>query len=148
MIKQHSLVERSIFLVISHNKANLRFLGSRRSRTYEFATVIYLNLTLHDFTMSLVKRLLGFLQPLLFLVDLTVPARRHSIRELSFFEQLEINVSLGGRQSNIGSTHRSSAFTSILCSLPRKGFKWDMLYLRGLGNQRCIFNRLPPKNRG
>ncbi len=49
---------------------------------------------------------------------------------------------------NSSNTHRSSVFTIIWCSLLRKVFEWDMRHLRGLGNQRCICNRLPPKNRG
>ncbi len=59
-----------------------------------------------------------------------------------------LNVSLDGRQSNSSNTHRSSAFISILCSLPRKGFEGYMRYLRGLGSQSCNCNRLPSKNRG
>ncbi len=58
------------------------------------------------------------------------------------------NVTLGGRQSNSSNTYRSSAFTSILRSLLRKVFEWDMRHLRGLGNQRCICNRLAPESRG
>ncbi len=38
-------------------------------------------------------------------------------------QQITLNVSLCGRQSNSSNTHRCSAFTSILCSLPRKSFE-------------------------
>ncbi len=40
-----------------------------------------------------------------------------------------------------------TAFTTILCSLPRQCFEWDVRYLRGLGKQRCNYQRLHPKNR-